>query len=603
MNIKYCKWLKYGLLGTLALIGFGACSDDHFDIHSSTPTESLWEKIVANSKLDSLRQILERTTFTKDEFTKTSNLTYAQLLSSGQTFTVWAPEDGTYNAAKWLAMLDNGQNREVEKQFVRNHIARYNFSGISGEDTIKVTMLNSKVNNYILSENTFKNVPIDSETESASNGSLHLLNGYAPFTSNMYEAIEFTDNLDSLYEFFHEDDTLIFWREASTPGATVDGQIQYVDSVFSIANKVIGNLSLWQNEDSLLIGVFPNNNAWDEAISKVSKYFKYKDSYAYVEDNTTKTLYNEFDPDSMADVRIKNVILNNVVTSLGKQPGYDVSKSSLSYFKDFMANADSIVRGGYTSLSDPNYYHPVIDSIFGGYEPFEVSNGFAYSIDHYGYVPSKSWHHTIRVEAEYQFYQDVNNFSSAEKNGNYYGYTVYLTSLNRNDSVVGTVSNNAFAYFPGSSSASQPTISFKIPSILSGKYDIYAVMVPLFTNKRSPTEDDYKRNRFRATLTYDYNDRNGRAITENATNPEDGSTEFTTRAGVVDSVLLFSNFEFPYAFYGAEPSYPKLKLKSVVRTSAQKKEFSPALYVDCFLFVSKDDDDTTSTSDDSTSDQ
>ena len=589
MNIKNCKWLKYGLFGTLALIGFNACSDDHFDIHSSTPQQSLWQQIVADPQLDSLRQILERTTFTVDEYSKTGKLTYAQLLASSQTFTVWAPEDGTYNAAQWLAMLDEGKNREVEKQFVRNHIARYNFSGVNGGDTIKVTMLNSKINDYNLLDNTFKKVAIDGMVNEASNGSLHKLKGVAPFASNLYEAIEFTDGLDSLYNFLHEDDTLIFMKGASTPGATVNGEIQYVDSVFQISNKVIGSLNFWQNEDSLLMGIFPTNKAWTEAKAKVSKYFKYKSSYPYSEDNTTKILYNKFDADSMADVRIKNVMLNNIVTSLGKQPGYDATKSSLSYFKKFIDNADSLVRGGATSLDDPNIHQPYLSKIVEGTEPFEVSNGYAYAIDNYGYVPSKSWHTTIRVEAEYQFYQDINGFASAEKNGNYYGNSVYLTSLNRNDSIKGYVSNNSFAYFPGSSSASQPTVSFKIPNNLSGKYDIYAVMVPLNMDKKTQSVEETKRNHFSASIVYDYNDRNGRDI-EQAAVAEDGSKEFETRAGVIDSVLLFKDFEFPYAFKGAEPCYPKLKLKSVVRTAAQKKIYDPALYIDCFLFVSKDDE-------------
>ena len=296
-----------------------------------------------------------------------------------------------------------------------------------------------------------------------------------------------------------------------------------------------------------------------------------------------------FDADSMADVRIKNVMLNNIVTSLGKQPGYDATKSSLSYFKNFIDNADSLVRGGATSLDDPNIHQPYLSKIVEGTEPFEVSNGYAYAIDNYGYVPSKSWHTTIRVEAEYQFYQDINGFASAEKNGNYYGNSVYLTSLNRNDSIKGYVSNNSFAYFPGSSSASQPTVSFKIPNILSGKYDIYAVMVPLNMDKKTQSVEETKRNHFSASIVYDYNDRNGRDI-EQAAVAEDGSKEFETRAGVIDSVLLFKDFEFPYAFKGAEPCYPKLKLKSVVRTAAQKKIYDPALYIDCFLFVSKDDE-------------
>lgn len=593
MNSRYFKWLKSGLLGTLALLGFNACTDDHFDISSTTPKESLWAQIASNPKLDSLKQILERTTFSVDEYSKPGTMTYAKLLQSSQTFTVWAPEDGTYNASHWLELLKNPSgNNEVEKQFVRNHIARYNFSGVNGGDTIKVTMLNSKINEFNLLERTFKKVPLEGTALSASNGSLHLLKGMAPFSANLYEAIEFTEGLDSLYNFLHEDDTLTFIQLASTPGATVNGQIQYVDSVFRVSNKVIGSLNSWKDEDSIMLGILPSNIAWTDAKDKVARYFNYKQTYPYRENGSTKILYNKFDVDSMADVSIKSVILGNVITSLGKQPSYDERQSSLDYFKNWMANADSLVRGGYTSLSDPNIYQPYLSTLIAGAEPTEVSNGFVYTVDNYNYLPSKSWHTTIRVEAEASYWQNVNGFQSAAKESSesqYYGTSVYLNSLNRNDTIEGTVSNNSFRYFNGSSSASQPTISYKLPNVQSGKYDIYVVMVPLNMNLKTQATADTKRNRFQATLVYDYNESNGRDISANATNELDGTRYFETRAGVIDTVLLFRDFEFPYAFKGAEPSYPMITLKSVINTSAQRLQFDPALYIDCFLLVGKDD--------------
>ena len=594
MNSRYFKWLKSGLLGTLALLGLNACSDDHFDISPSTAKESLWTQIASNPGLDSLKQILERTTFTLDEYSPTSEvLTYDKLLQSAQTFTVWAPKDGTYNAQYWLDMLNTeGGNRQVEKQFVRNHIARYNFSGVNGGDTIRVTMLNSKVNEYNLIDNTFKDVAIEGATQPASNGSLHVLSGEAAVDPNLYEVIEVAEGLDSLYNFLHEDDTLMFNQGASTPGATVDGEVQYVDSVFHISNTIIGSLNSWQNEDSVMLGVLPSNEAWEEALAKVSKYFNYKESYPYRNAGSTQILYNSFNVDSMRDVRMKNVILSNVITSLGQQPTYDETQSSLEYFKNWISSTDSLVRGGYASLDNPNIYQPYLSQIFDGGEPMEVSNGLAYIVNTYNYLPSKSWHTTIRVEAESTYWQNVNGFASAAKENSeslYYGQAVDLTSLNRNDSVKGYVSNNSFRYFPGSSSASQPTVSFKIPNIQSGKYDIYVVMVPLNMNLPNQPDSVTKRNRFEATLTYDYNDRTGRDLTAEAVNELDGSGYFETRAGVVDTILLFRDFEFPYAFQGAEPSYPMIELKSVIRTAQQRADFDPALYIDCFLFVGKDD--------------
>lgn len=592
MDNRYFKWLKSGLTGVLALLGFNACSDDHFDISPSTSTESLWTLITSDQRLDSLRQILERTTFTLDEYSQTSKtLTYAQLLQSSQTFTVWAPEDGTYNAGYWLDQLKLPDgNRNVEKRFVRNHIARYSFPGVNGDDTIRITMLNSKVNNYILAENTFKNVELDGEAVPASNGSLHLLKGMATFEPNLYEAIEVMPGLDSLYNFFHEDDTLMFMQGASTPGATVEGEVQYVDSVFMVSNKIIGSLNDWRNEDSIMFGVFPSNEAWNEAMSKVNKYFNYKSRYPYRENN--RTLYNQLNADSMRDVRVKSTILGNVITSMGTQPSYDVAQSSLSYFRNWIEQTDSIVRGGYNNLETPNLYQPYISELFSGCEPIQLSNGFAYVVDKYNYRPSKSWHTTIRIEVESNFYQDVDNFGSAAKENDesqYYGTAVYLNELIRNDSIRGTISNNAFRYFPGSNAASQPAVSFKIPNIQSGKYDIYVVMVPLNANRPNQSVAETKRNRFQARLTYDYNESNGRASVEQARNELDNSNYFETRAGVVDTILLFRDFEFPYAFQGVEPSYPTIWMQTAIRTSEERKNFDYPLYIDCFLFVGKDD--------------
>ena len=107
-------------------------------------------------------------------------------------------------------------------------------------------------------------------------------------------------------------------------------------------------------------------------------------------------------------------------------------------------------------------------------------------------------------------------------------------------------------------------------------------MVPLNMNLPNQPDSVTKRNRFEATLTYDYHDRTGRDITKAAVNELDGSGYFQTR-------LLFRDFEFPYAFQGAEPSYPMIELKSVIRTAQQRADFDPALYIDCFLFVGKDD--------------
>lgn len=135
------------LLGATLLLGVGACTDDHFDIQPGTITGSktLWQNIAETPELDSLAMILQRAKVLKDEDDKGQKQTYAELLSSPQELTVWAPKNGTYNARHYLDILDQADEvrltdtvaaREldyvVSNQFVGNHLARFNYESTAG---------------------------------------------------------------------------------------------------------------------------------------------------------------------------------------------------------------------------------------------------------------------------------------------------------------------------------------------------------------------------------------------------------------------------------------------------------------------------------------
>ena len=213
MKNKYFKWLGSGLLGVLTLASFSACEDDHFDLKSSTATTTLWENIKENDQLKDFASILEKTHVTRSEYIDQSDLTYAELLDQAQTFTVWAPVDGSYDASALLATLEAGDERTVEKEFIRNHLARYNYPSVTNE--IMVPMMNSKMNRYALVDGVtyFKNQSVIGGAEPASNGTLHLLQGAAVFLPNLGDVARGTTNegLDSLSAYIAADvDTLIF---------------------------------------------------------------------------------------------------------------------------------------------------------------------------------------------------------------------------------------------------------------------------------------------------------------------------------------------------------------------------------------------------------
>ena len=113
MRKIYKSTVGTGVLGVCMLLGATACSDDHFEIKQGTVTElnTLWENMHEHELADSLAMILSRTIVMKsktDKSGKTSEglYTYDQLLNSLQSFTVWAPVNGTYNARHYLNLLD-----------------------------------------------------------------------------------------------------------------------------------------------------------------------------------------------------------------------------------------------------------------------------------------------------------------------------------------------------------------------------------------------------------------------------------------------------------------------------------------------------------------
>ena len=73
---------------------------------------------------------------------KPTNVTYADLLASDQTFTVWAPKDGQFNVDSLLEeCLTVSGDSMCGQHFVQNHIAHFI---TNSTDMKSVLMLNNK---------------------------------------------------------------------------------------------------------------------------------------------------------------------------------------------------------------------------------------------------------------------------------------------------------------------------------------------------------------------------------------------------------------------------------------------------------------------------
>ena len=108
---------------------------------------------------------------------KKTPVSYADLLSSGQSFTVMAPVNGTFNKDSLLRLVQTVVgDSAVEKSFVQNHITRSLVS--STPETTKMLMLNMK--RMTMANGTVDNIPVTVANTKSSNGVLHVMQHALP---------------------------------------------------------------------------------------------------------------------------------------------------------------------------------------------------------------------------------------------------------------------------------------------------------------------------------------------------------------------------------------------------------------------------------------
>jgi hypothetical protein len=607
---NYINWFKTGLIGIVAIVGCNACTDDwndHYDVNSNTATATLWENITARPQLSNFANILKSVKVSKSE-TRLTNTTYQDLLSSSSTFTIWAPENGTYNADSIMALIKAGKTYEVESSFIKNHIARFNHPAVGTVDE-DVTMYNNKVSHFANSSDgyTFKSTALDMSNSNigSCNGTLHQLKGMAGFKPNLYEFMSTTTGLDSVYNFFKSNEITKFNADASTQGPKVNGQPTYVDSIFYTTSTVANSLFFYPtSEDSLYAMVMPTNAAWNEGLEKTKGLYNYRNTYVQAITSTnekgeesTTNVTTTLNADSMQQFQAKYALLKAGVFNARYQYGAKVSDYNNS------AAIDSLQTTTYLKLynNDPIKGMTTASDIFDGQNPTEVSNGYAFVVNHWKYRLNQTIMPNIDV---------YGSGYNVETNSQCYYNPIYVSAGQQNPNVSGLLLYNGYLDFVPTTAAANPTATFKIKNVLSGTYDIYAVVVPEnITNERL---ENPKPNLFKATMTY-YDDPS-KSTTKTATSKQTGNylrdesvitsdlgsgtvqaldsagaeTDSPVITNKVDSVLLFRDFKFPICYSGLENAYVTLKIQSTISTK-QTKLYTREIRINEILFKSKDE--------------
>ena len=548
-----------GLLGAAMLLGATACTDDHFDIiaDGTAGSNSLWENIQGSGKTDSLALILNRTIVMKSETDKSGKISYAEMLNQPQSFTFWAPKDGTYNAKHYLDMLDERDamlaksasadseendaawrlNWTVANQLVQNHLARFNYEGNSS--TQKVRLLNAKVSYYDPAALTFNNVAMDAEPIPSSNGTMHLLEGVSPFAYNIYDYIVYHDEFSKLWGVLSDPaiDKRVFSETASTEGAmNENGEMVYVDSVFYHTNEILdASGALLSNEDSLYVALLPTDEAWDKAYETVSNLYRYGSRYAYEwNDDQGKFMQTaQFNTDSLQAYNANRTLIQSSFFTTSR---FSVSNQTDSaQVNAYAQTADSLLSTNYTVFYNPN--HGGLNPNFNGQSPVKASNGYIYAVDSYNVNPGYTWiqRNEVKMTSDY-FVANVGGATSDK------GQLITLTEETRCDTIYGDVEDNMYRRFEKLGN-SEMNVYIRLSGLYSGKYKVSAEIVPTQINKSFPAGENEH-----AMFNYELLDDEGNKI---------GSTvnDFETKSDSVRTYTLFESIEIPKCYVSLPSDY------------------------------------------------
>lgn len=584
MKSIYQNTVKAGLLGAAVLLGFTACTDDHFDIQPSTVSGSntIWQNVEANADLDSVAMILRRCKVMKSQTDKSAKQTYAELLATSQQLTAWLPKNGTFNAKQYLDELDSAAvlrakdemagtraEYDVANRFARNHIARFNYESNMGEQ--RIALMNSKIVNYNAGEGTFNGVKLDAANANilSSNGMLHVLDGESQFAYNIFERLQVDSRFAKIYGDIDKYNVYTFSASSSTQGSmNHNGSMEYVDSVWSRTNSLISDARLndLTDEDSLFVSVIPTDAAYEAARQKLQGLFKYAKSYNYAWDESKRDWTNKgtnalkFNTDSLTTYNVTDRILSASSFSVGYNSEGPVTTSNPQAFLNHVLTADSLNTnvGLVIYNKDKGNVNPIFDGQTAD-DAIKASNGYIFAVDNYNYDPSYSFIQKI----------NINGRNTAQVTGSTSEQAQYVTLDNENQNAEVNVDalgvDNFYYYFPVSGN-SQLNIDFKLNRVISTKYKISIVLLPNRVNINNiRTEDDGTIIEENPVFDVQIRDDKGPVIGKAVKN-------VSVDQNKVEKKVLWEEFEFPYAYYGLPSGYESFPVLRISMSYAQQRK-------------------------------
>lgn len=527
-RINNKKWM--GLM--MAGLFLASCSDwnDHYEGTADAASEgaTIWQQMKATPELSDFCDVLEQTKVYRMH--KKTPVSYADLLSGGQSFTVLAPVNNTFNKDSLLQLVQTVRgDSAVEKSFVQNHITRSLVS--SSPNTAKMLMLNMK--HMTMENGLVDNTPVKLANTKSSNGMFHILQHALPYKHNILEMLcdnpQLTD-IGANIMSFNED---IFDPTSSVSNGVIDGVPIYVDSVVYERNRLLENVGLLDAEDSTYLVVVPTTEGWREIYNETSQYFLYDKS---VEKR-----------DSLQQYYTMSALLEDAVFNMTDQKSIQDSLISVPYLR----TNQSFEKG-------KKVYHvfqkPFEEGgILYGANKLDCSNGRIYTTPKWSFKPTDTFFKELRTEGESTW------MLTQERDCSY----------NIRRQIADSISSGSYLQIIPKSGTSNWELTFRISNTLAGDYDICMVLLPQSVaglNNGKPCK-------FKATINYVDEDNNAQSFNCN-------NTQFESNAERVDTIVVAEGFHFPTCNYDQNEVKVTVKLQCSI-LARETSRYSREMYLDC----------------------
>lgn len=552
---KTVRWMLWAALFTTHCSLFTACSDwtDHYDADSSlleTQNQTLWENISSSTNLTQFKSLLQKSG-------------YDAVLDNTQTYTVWAPADGTFD----YESLSSLNNSRLQKEFIENHVARNSYPA-SGLVDKSIYTINEKLMRFNGNQQyTMQGIEVSKPNVNTHNGILHVLNGKIPFMANIYESLNNNEfPIDSIANYYHSFDERKLSESKSVQGPIVDGQITYLDSIFDERNDLYSRYFAYINrEDSNYTMLVPTNEAWTKAKANILQYYHYLPSFEAVEsingNEMVKNTVSISDIDSLTEATVNNMLMYDLFYNNNL---YDNKKLNALQTGQQLG-ADSLYSTLFTKI-----YAEDAASLFEGAVRHDMSNGAMWVTDSLRMRPWHTWNPELVIQAENNIIDAVNVSESRR---------VYVASGTQNPDVGGHVSRDTYLDLPPIAKGVSPSAVFSLPGVRSATYSLYIVTVPGNILSSYYESKPYS---FRVSLGY---------VDANGKNKDKDrkwciESQFVSDPSRVDTIYL-GDFTFPMCYYGTGSSFPYMRVECYIR-SAYVDVYDPNMRFDCIILRPKE---------------